>query len=292
MIRSMTGYTEKKFNSSSLSLKIIIKTLNHRFFDWLFRGNQFKEMENRLRAICQNKIHRGRVEVQMDMNFLDQTRWEIRINHDLLETIFNSLDAIVKKRPKGIYFSVDNLFSIPHMIELDRKDLTETEIKFIENSFLETLQELITIRQREGLELKKEIQKYLKDIRRSLEQVEKMAGSQPLLLKEKMVVRLQELGKDFPLSEDKIIEEAAYLAQKYDLTEEITRLRCHLDYADELLSSKTKEPAGKKLDFLAQEFYREINTINSKSQDVNVIKEGLIIKNCIESIRQQVQNIE
>jgi uncharacterized protein (TIGR00255 family) len=288
----MTGYTEKKFNSSSLSLKIIIKTLNHRFFDWMFRGNQFKEMENRLRAICQNKIHRGRVEVQMDMNFLDQTRWEIRINHDLLETLFNSLDKMVKKRQEGIYFSVDNLFSIPHMIELDRKDLSETEIKFIEDSFFETLQELIEIRQREGLELKKEIQRYLKDIRNSLGQVEKMAGTQPLQLKEKMVVRLRELAKDFPLSEDRIIEEAAYLAQKYDLTEEITRLNCHLDYADELLSSKTREPAGKKLDFLAQELYREINTINSKSQDVNVIKEGLVIKNCIESIRQQVQNIE
>ena len=292
MIRSMTGYTEKNFLSRSISLKISIKTLNHRFFDWAFRGNQFRGLENRLRTICQSKIHRGRVEVQMELGFLDKTRWEIRINHELLETLFCSLDEMVKRRPGGIYFSVDNLFSIPHMIELDQKDLAEGEIEFIEKSFLHALQELIRVRQREGLELKKEIQSYLLEIRKAIGRVEKMAKNQPVLLKEKMLVRFKELGKDFPLSEEKIIEEVAYLAQKYDLTEEITRLKCHLDYARELLSPKEKEPSGKKLDFLAQELYREINTINSKSQDVNVIKEGLVIKNCIESIRQQVQNIE
>ena len=199
---------------------------------------------------------------------------------------------MVKNRPEGIYFSVDNLFTIPHVIELDRKDLEDTEVKFIEKSFIHTLQELIQVRRREGLELKKEIQRYLLDIRKALDRIEKVAGDQPVLLKDKMLARLEELGKDFSLSEEKVIEEVAYLAQKYDLTEEITRLKCHLDYAGEMLSSRTKEPAGKKLDFLAQELYREINTINSKSQDVNVIKEGLIIKNCIESIRQQVQNIE
>ncbi|MBN2245181.1 MAG: DUF1732 domain-containing protein, partial [Candidatus Aminicenantes bacterium] len=182
--------------------------------------------------------------------------------------------------------------SIPHVIELDRKDLEDTEIKFIEKSFLLTLQELIQTRRREGLELKQEIQRYLLDISKALDRIEKIARVQPVLFKDKMLARLQELGKDFALSEEKVVEEAAYLAQKYDLTEEITRLKCHLEYSREILSSRTKEPAGKKLDFLAQELYREINTINSKSQDINVIKEGLIIKNCIEIIRQQVQNIE
>jgi len=288
----MTGYTEKKFDSGSLSLKISIKSLNHRFFDWTFRGNQCREVENKLRSVCQSKIHRGRVEVQLDMNFLDQTRWQIRINQSLLETLFLSIEKLVENRPEGIYFSVDNLLSIPHVIELDRKDLEDSEIKFIEKSFLLTLQELIQIRRREGLELKKEIQRYLLDISKSLDRIEKIAKIQPVLFKEKMLARLQELGKDFALSDEKLIEEAAYLAQKYDLTEEITRLKCHLDYCREILSSRIKEPAGKKLDFLAQELYREINTINSKSQDINVIKEGLIIKNCIEIIRQQVQNIE
>ena len=87
-------------------------------------------------------------------------------------------------------------------------------------------------------------------------------------------------------------EESAYLAQRYDLAEEIVRLKSHLAALKELLSPKVKDPVGKNLDFIAQELYREANTSNSKSQDIEIIKESLFVKGEIESIRQQVQNIE
>ena len=86
--------------------------------------------------------------------------------------------------------------------------------------------------------------------------------------------------------------EVAYLAQKYDLSEEIARLMCHVDHFQEFLTPEIENPVGKKLDFLAQELFREANTVNSKAQDMEIVKLGLKIKGEVESIRQQVQNLE
>ena len=89
-----------------------------------------------------------------------------------------------------------------------------------------------------------------------------------------------------------MIEVAAYYAQKYDLAEEIARLKSHLKYIQELLSLQREEPVGRKLDFIAQELYRETNTISSKSQDIGIVLASLTVKGEVECIRQQVQNIE
>jgi uncharacterized protein (TIGR00255 family) len=105
-------------------------------------------------------------------------------------------------------------------------------------------------------------------------------------------MRLEELTSEIPVSQERLEEEAAYLAQRYDLKEEIMRLKSHLSYAQELLSPKHEDPVGKKFDFIAQELYRETNTINSKSQDIEIIRESLAVKSEVESIRQQAQNLE
>ncbi|TEU05786.1 MAG: YicC family protein, partial [Candidatus Aminicenantes bacterium] len=92
MIQSMTGFAEKKFDSKTLSAKISIRSLNHRFLDWSYRGAQIGGVENKLRAIFQRKLHRGRIEVFFELNYLDPSFWELRINEDLLQKILSSLE--------------------------------------------------------------------------------------------------------------------------------------------------------------------------------------------------------
>lgn len=104
--------------------------------------------------------------------------------------------------------------------------------------------------------------------------------------------RLEELNHGVSVSEERLAEETAYLMQRYDLAEEILRLKSHLGTLRGLIGPGRPGPVGKKLDFLAQEITREANTSSSKSQDIEIIKEGLAIKNQMESIRQHVQNIE
>jgi len=287
----MTGFAEKRFYFRTLSAKVSIRSLNHRFLDWNYKGDQIGEVENRLRAIAQGRLHRGRIEVSLELSFLDPSNWELHINHDLLEKILSSLDRLSSRMKTSLKFSVDNIFSLPHLFELRRKSFSEEQAAFIEKSFEKTLDEVLKMRKREGKEIGKEILSHLNKIKLIVNRIEKLHKKQPSLIKERMRNRLKELS-EASLSEEKFAEEAAFFAQRYDLTEEIIRLKSHLDYVLELLSPTNEESVGKKLDFVAQELYREANTINSKSQEIKIIKESLAIKAEVESIRQQVQNIE
>jgi len=289
----MTGFSEKCFDSPSLFVKISIRSLNHRFFDWNYRGFPIKELENKLRSLCQKKIYRGRVDITFDIDFLDSSKWDIRINQELLKQILSTLDEATRKvLGKNASLSIDNLFNIPHVVELRRKNLTEKEVQFIEKCFVKTLGDLVKARKREGTELMKEVDAQIRKINRSLKSLERLVKKQPSLMHKKMRERISELSEDFPLSQERLVEEAAFLAQKYDLSEEMARLRVHLQFFRELLTSRGREPVGKQMDFVTQELSRETNTISSKSQDIGITQECLAIKSELEGIRQQIQNIE
>jgi uncharacterized protein (TIGR00255 family) len=288
----MTGFAEKYFESQTFSMKITIKSLNHRFLDWNFRAGQLSELESRLRGLCQKTLSRGRIEVFIDVQFTDPARWEVRINEELLAKLIASLEHVSGRLKRDVSFSVDHIFGIPHVIEMKRKNLTTGEVDFIEKCFTKTLKDLVRMRQDEGRRMKNEILIHSRVLRQAVREIEKLGKKQPLLIRNKLRDRLKELGQETRIPEEKFIEETAYMAQRYDLSEEIARLKSHLLYMQELLSSKTKEPVGKKLDFVAQELFREANTINSKAQDIIIIQKSLTVKGELESIRQQVQNLE
>jgi uncharacterized protein (TIGR00255 family) len=288
----MTGFSEKRFNSKTLSVKVSVRSLNHRYLDWNYSGPWIGEVENRLRSICRERIHRGRVDVFLELKFLNQSSWNIDINENLLEKLFFSLERSSSKLGRTLNFSVENLFRIPQAIEIKRKDFSGEDIAFLERSFEKTLDEVLQQRRREGRETGKVIREGVLNIKQHVRRIEKLSQKQPSLIKEKLRQRLKEVMKDSPPSEERLVEEAAYYAQKYDLAEEIARLKSHLNYIQQLLSPQGGEPVGKKLDFIAQEIYRETNTIGSKSQDTEITQETLAIKGELESIRQQVQNIE
>lgn len=292
MMKSMTGYAVREFTSKTLHARISIRTQNHRFIDWSYRGTQIRSIEDRLRAVGQKKIHRGRVDVTLDLNFLDPEHWVVKINEGLLETLFLSMDRVSARFEREFTLSAKDLFGIPHVIELSKKDFDQQEIDFLEQCFTKTLDDVIKARIREGRELKQDIRLHLQKLRGSVQRLEKLAGNQPKVIREKLRERLRELDRESNDNPERYLEEAAYLAQRYDLAEEIARLKSHLIYIRDLLSDKNQEPIGKKLDFIAQELQREANTISSKSQDIAITKESLNLKGEIESIRQQAQNIE
>jgi len=292
MIQSMTGFAERSFTSRYFALKISIRTLNHRYFDWNYHGFPIKEVESRLRAACNKKIHRSRVDVTVDVTFSDAAKWEIRVNKDLLGQVLSSIEEASNNIFQSVSLSIDNLFNIPHVLEIKRKNFDEKEILFLEKCFDRTLDDLVKVRKREGRELKKDINAGLRKMDLALKRLERQAEKQPLLIREKMEERLKELCEDASFSEDKLAEEAVLFAIRYDVTEEIARLKSHLGFFRELLALSHDGPVGRKMDFVSQELFRETNTIGSKSQDVSVSKECLLLKSEVESIRQQVQNIE
>ena len=287
----MTGYAEMRFVHKEFSAKISIRTLNHRFLDWNYRGTPIGAIEDKMRSLCHRRLHRGRIDVLMDVNFFGPEKWEFHINQELLNRVLSGLD-IAMEAQKNITLSLGNLLNIPQVVEFRRKDFTKGDAEFLEKSFAKALDNLIKERAREGREIKKQLRIHAQNIRTLVNWIEKQAGKQPLLIKRKLMERLKDLGQNDSFSEGKFAEEASLLAQRYDLTEEIARLKSHMKYLKDQIDSKTPEPVGKKLDFLAQELYREANTLNSKAQDIEVIRKSLALKSEVESIRQQVQNIE
>ena len=292
MIHSMTGYAEKTFVFKTFSARISIRTLNHRFFDWNYRGTPIGGLEERLRNDCRKKLNRGRIEVSVDLRLLSPEKWQFWINKDLLRQILSAVEKATPAAQNKMKFSLENLFNIPHVVELQRKDFTMREAEFLERSFEKTLDQLIRVRAKEGKEIKSQLKSHMQNIRNFINVIERRAKKQPLLIQKKLIERLEEMNQENTFSENRLAEEASFLAQRYDLTEEITRLKSHLKYFGEVLHSIGPDPVGKKLDFVAQELYREANTINSKAQDIEVIRGSLSIKSEVESIRQQVQNIE
>lgn len=292
MIQSMTGFAEKRSDSKTLSVKFSVRSLNHRFLDWNYRGTQIGEVESRLRTILQKKFRRGRFEVFLELIYLNPSAWELRINEDLLQKILSSVEKLSSRMKKRVSISVDRVFNLPQVMELKRKSFSTEEEVFLVSSFEKTLDDVLKMRKREGREIARDIRDTLDNIKQAVNWIERIAKKQPALFCEKLKRRMKEISHDSPLSEEKLAEEAAYLAQRYDLAEEVTRLKSHIGYALELLSPKRMEPVGRKLDFVAQELFREVNTINSKSQDIEITKKALAIKGEVESIRQQVQNVE
>ena len=292
MILGMTGFAEKTFTSPSLRLKISIKTLNHRFFDWSYKGVPIGETESRLRALCQKKVRRGRVEVFLEVVSLSPESWEFILNDGLLEKILASLDRVSRRTGRRLEISLDSLFRVPQLVEVSRKALGPKEAAFIEKSFSRTLDDALVLRRREGRETARQLRVHLAALRRFVSRAEARFKRQPAFLKARIKKRLHDLNGGAPVPEGKLAEEASFLAQRYDLAEEIGRLKTHLDSFEEMLAPTVREPVGRQLDFLAQELNREANTLASKSQDIRITRESLAIKNGLESIRQHVQNIE
>ncbi len=291
MIQSMTGYAERSFESKRLRVRISLKSLNHRFFDWSYKGLPLGRLESRLRNACQQKVQRGKVEVLLELDFSDASFWDLTVNEPLLQKILAALTKAAR-RNRDVHFSVDNILRIPQVVELRRKDLSKADAAFLSRAFTRTLEDLVRERSREGRSIVAQLRTHVRRIDVALVRLVKLLRRQTGLFQSRLKVKLKDLDEAASLSEGRLVEEAAFQAQRYDITEEISRLRSHMDSVRTILEPSRKEPVGKILDFLAQELYREANTINSKSQDLAISRESLLVKAEVESIRQQVQNLE
>ena len=292
MIQSMTGFAERSFDSPTLRVKFAIKSLNHRFFDWSYKGAAIGDLENRLRLLCQERLHRGRIEVILDLHFPHPSSWDVTVNVGLMEKIVSALDRASRRLQHEIQVTADSLLRIPQIMELRRKEFSDAEAAFLERCFGRTLDDVLAARAQEGKKTAVQLKTHVINVRKAVARLERLIRKHPKTLRHKLRRKVKEANNAASASPERLDEEVAYLTQRYDVSEELHRLKCHLETALQTMASPKGEPAGKMLDFLAQELYREANTLNSKSQDIDVTREGLLIKGEVESIRQQVQNLE
>jgi len=289
-MKSMTGYGHKEKESQDFSLSIDIKSYNNRFleiFDNLNDSLKEYEMEinNRIKAICS----RGHIEVNVKLKTL-RSNQSIKVDEIALKQYKETLDLINKTLETKINVSYSDLCQIDGLISFEENGNST----FTKELFFETFDEALAIfdksRKKEGQNTKKDLEAKLFEFSKGLDFIKSMSSKLEDKLKKMLLERFDELLKDNGYDEGRFLQEVATLLMKYTINEEVVRLESHLKEFKRLL--KQDGNVGKKFDFICQEINREINTIGSKSNLVEISQTVVTMKDCLENIREQSKNLE
>lgn len=296
-MKSMTGFAQGHFEFNHISLNIIFKSLNHRFLDLNFKGTGMNPtIEKLIKDNIKNRISRGKVEIVIDIFDFNQKKCDIQFNTGLATEILDKLLIFKKKYKNKISLSLDSLLKIPMIFHLDYKpeNYSEEDKKEIKRYIEQVFNDFLMSREKEGQSIYKsicdsieDIETHLKIVLKETDKIEKELFSK---YKEKISKYLREF--DHEIEERRILQEAAILAEKSCINEEIQRLATHSKRLKELMDDQLVQVKGREADFLAQEMQRETHTIASKTNSMEAHEQILYIRRAVEKIKQQVQNVE
>lgn len=247
-----------------------------------------------VKEIIKEDLHRGKVEIVIDFFNLDQNNWEIQFNDYLLSNILDRVLHFKKKYKSDLTLSLDSLLKIPMVFHLEQTggELTEKERTVIEKKTRKLFQEFIRSREEEGKEIGKSIASSLDTLDDNIKIVQKRTADIEAELFSKYRDRMKKYLTEADLDEKRILQEAAILAEKSCVTEEVNRLKTHSGRIRTMIKKRKKDLLGKELDFLTQELLREASTISAKTNSMDVHENIILIRREIEKIKQQVQNVE
>ncbi|MEG0772253.1 YicC/YloC family endoribonuclease [Clostridium sp.] len=292
MIKSMTGFGRSSSEQVDSNYVVEIKTVNHRYFELNVRmPRALISLEDNIRKILNEKIKRGKVDVFVTQNLFNRDNVEAVLNENLMDSYMSCLKVIVNKYSLRDDISVTNLARFPEVLTLKQKEDDVDEIwNILVNPLNEAVDNLVRMREEEGIKLFKDINEKCELILSHLEKISERVPQVSKEYREKLTKKVRELIEDSQFDENRIAMEVVLQADKTGVDEEIVRLKSHINQMQQTL--KVQEPIGRKLDFIVQEMNRETNTIASKVNDLELTNLALDIKSEIEKIREQVQNIE
>lgn len=291
-LSGMTGFGRADGSLEGWVWTVEARSVNGRGLDVRFRGPPgFDTLERHAKAAAQSLMSRGQVTVGIQARREAGGAGEISVDQALLDRYLAlSLDLVERgaERPRA-----DGLLALRGVLDRPEEDEDEEVRARVEAamaaSINDALAAMVVARQVEGGQLATLITEFFHQIRQGVDQAETEAATQTEAVRERFGRRMAELAPDTADVADRIVVEAAALAARADVREELDRLRAHLESGQQLLG---QPPAGRKLDFLMQEFMREANTLCSKSATVELTRVGLALKATIDQLREQVQNVE
>jgi uncharacterized protein (TIGR00255 family) len=297
---SMTGYAQARSEQNGWAIRISVKSVNHRFLDVRFRLPEgFDVYELRLRQIVREKLHRGHIDV--NLNVQAGTAAPVQVNRELLQAYLRAAEELRQQMGASAALDVVSLLRLPGVIGGLAPPLPETDEEqdqlgqALDACLREALSKLDEMRHAEGRHLAEELRARLARIGEQTEKVRELAIALTPAFARRLQSRLKELLDGTGIEPARLAQEAALLAERSDISEELDRLRSHVQQFAKLLDGAGE--LGKKLDFLLQEMHREANTMLSKTPGVEsealaITGLSLEIRAEIEKLREQVQNIE
>ncbi len=291
MIKSMTGYGVGRLKAEDGECLIEIKSLNNKYCDINIKNNfQSLEIEQKIEKLIKDRVSRGKVNILVKVENYGLTEEKIILNEDVADSSYKNLKALKENYKLKDEIGIDSMLKFRDIFTIVKEEETAKIWPLIEKTLNFALDSLLKMREKEGRALVADIRKRVKKIQKLIDKIEKYAKSSPLDYKDKFLSKIKKLTEGLNVDEGRIELEAAIFAEKADITEEITRLKSHLIQFDELLNSE--ESVGRKMDFLTQEINREVNTIGSKTSDIEVTPLVVLVKSELEKIREQARNIE
>ncbi len=284
MIKSMTGYASESFVINTTKFLVEIKSVNSKNIDLSIRIPQvLKLYENDLRKKLTDKLHRGKIEINVSTEG-KLIKEDVSINKEIIKKYIKELKRIDSSGTAN-YLKI--AMSLPNSYESKSVELNNTQSKSLLNKIYSLISKVDTFRKKEGLETEKDIKDKIDKIKNSLNQIKKIEKERISKKRKKLIAELDKIKLE--IDNNRFEQEMIYYMEKFDINEEIIRLKSHLILFNE--SIKSKDPIGKKLGFICQEIGREINTLGSKANDAVLQKHVIEMKENLEKIKENILNI-
>jgi uncharacterized protein (TIGR00255 family) len=292
MIRSMTGYGSAEIEHEGQRLSAEVRSVNHRFCEVSIRAPKLvSPFEDQIRQLIQDRFARGKINLTIGWSGVGETGETLKVNDAVADQYVELLGRLRERYHIDSGLDLRTLAGLPDVFTWEHTALSDEQT-------WELLRELVqkagdnmsTMKAREGDALARDFEKRLDLIRVELDRISERAPLRPLEAKDRLMARLKPLLADVEMDPLRIAQEVAMMADRLDCTEECVRLSAHLDQYRSLIEGP--ELAGRKLNFLLQEMNREANTIGSKANDVEIARAVIVIKEELERLREQVQNVE
>ncbi len=292
MLRSMTGFGRSSSDMDGQSVSIEVSTVNHRFLDCSVRMPMaWTALEPVVKQVVREHLSRGKVMVMVSRKRLASTGRSVHFDRELARQYIDAARELSELVGAFEPLSVTTLAQFPGVFYEEESEEDLDRVREIVSRVLgEALARLDEMRAQEGQALRNELWHRLELMKTTLVGIQERLPALNERYEARLRQRIDELKGELSVTEDRIALEVALMAEKGDVTEEVVRLSTHIDHARELMASG--EPVGRKLDFLAQEMLREVNTLGVKTRDADVAKDILDMKAELEKIREQVQNVE
>ena len=289
-MNSMTGYGRAEYADNGINLVVEIKTVNNRNFDLNCKTpRSFIALEDSIRKTVQSFVKRGRIDLFINFSDTRENTADISVNLDKAISYYNASKNIAERLEIENDFTVSSIMRSPDVVVDNSVVDVEEFAEIVKTTVEKACVKLNEMRKIEGEKLVADMLSRMQTITVLAENITERAPLVAIEYKDRLKARIEEFLKDVKYDEARLLSEVAFYTDRVNIDEELTRLKSHVQQFRAIIGS---EGAGKKLDFLMQEFNRETNTICSKSNDIEVTRYALELKNEIEKVREQVQNLE
>jgi len=290
--RSMTGFGRGEAEGGGVKFIVELKSVNHRFTEVMLRmPKQLFLLEERCKRVVAGKVSRGRVDGFISMESLAEKITTVKVDKALARSYYKAIEELLGELGVAEPVRADHILTLPGLVKLEESaEDTEELWAVLEQAVVAAVDSLVQMREIEGARLKEDLLARLGRIKEITSTIEARAPHVVEDYRLRLTQRLQEWLADSSLDMPRVMAEVTIFAERSSITEEIVRLYSHLEQAAECLNGT--DPVGRKLDFIIQEMNREINTIASKSADIQISGCVVEVKSQLEKIREQVQNLE